>query len=226
MNRKQARAGIVAAVREWEGTDYESGGDGRPGHGIDCSALAQRVYQTGAGLTLPRVTYDQIDACHLMPEDEALPADLIFYRYTYPAPGTNGWTHVGVVVGPGRMVDAPGEGARVGERPWYTAYERTVGRPHVLEALPDGDEPPPPSDQDIGEGTVARIDADELRLRAEPSTSARVLGIVPDGSRVIVTRDDASVADGHRWARVATRIGNGWIATDADWFIVEGRYAG
>jgi hypothetical protein len=226
MNRKQARAGIVAAVHEWEGTPYQFGGDGRPGKGIDCSALAQRVYQTGAGLALPRVTYDQIDACRLMPEDDALPGDLIFYRYTYSAPGTNGWTHVGVVVGPGRMVDAPGDGARVGERPWYTAYERTIGRPRVLEALPDGDEPSPPSDQDIGEGTVARIDADELRLRAESSTSAEVLGIVPDGSRVVVTRDDAPVADGHRWARVATRIGNGWIAVSDDWFRPEGRYAG
>jgi hypothetical protein len=224
LNQRQAGASIVDAVREWEGTFYESGGDGRPGHGIDCSALVQRAYQTGAGITLPRVSHDQFDACWLIREDVARPGDLIFYRWTYSAPGTNGWTHVGIVTGPNTMIDAPGHPQVVGERAWYTNYPRQVARPHQLAMLPNDDQPPVP--QLVGEGVVARIEADELRLRAEPSTSAPIVGIIPEGSHVVVTRDDAPEADGYRWARVATRIGNGWVAISREWFKVEGRYEG
>jgi cell wall-associated NlpC family hydrolase len=90
------------------GTPYRWGGE-TPGVGFDCSGLAQAAWGA-AGVALPRVAQDQLDAGPQVAPDAPLrPGDLVFFG---PHPGAA--THVGLVVDPsGVMVDAPHAGASV-----------------------------------------------------------------------------------------------------------------
>jgi cell wall-associated NlpC family hydrolase len=88
------------------GTPYLWGGEG-PG-GFDCSGLVQAAYQA-AGIALPRVAQQQYDAGpRLQPGQALLAGDLVFF-----GADTDHVSHVGIVVGPGEMVDAPHAGATV-----------------------------------------------------------------------------------------------------------------
>ena len=99
------------------GTPYIWGGE-TPGVGFDCSGLVQAAYKV-AGVTLPRVAQDQYDAGPILPAGTALePGDLVFF-----GGGPQSIDHVGLVVGPGIMVDAPYTGADVRE----DAFPTTVG---------------------------------------------------------------------------------------------------
>jgi len=102
-------AAAAAAVRfalTQIGTPYLWGGEG-PG-GFDCSGLVQAAYQA-AGIALPRVAQQQYDAGpRLRPGEAVQPGDLVFF-----GADTDHVTHVGIVVGPGQMVDAPHAGATV-----------------------------------------------------------------------------------------------------------------
>jgi cell wall-associated NlpC family hydrolase len=102
-------AGAVAL--DWAlaqvGTPYRWGAE-TPGVAFDCSGLVQAAYKV-AGITLPRVAQDQYDATtKLGPGDPVAPGDLIFF-----GSGLSNVTHVGIVVQPGVMVDAPHTGADV-----------------------------------------------------------------------------------------------------------------
>ena len=108
------------------GTPYRWGGDGPAEGGFDCSGLVQVAYVT-AGVQLPRVAQAQYDAGpHLPPDAELRPGDLVFFG-TSPSHVT----HVGIVVGPGQMVDAPTSGAVVRiesyQRPSLLAATRPAG---------------------------------------------------------------------------------------------------
>jgi cell wall-associated NlpC family hydrolase len=116
-----ADAGIVAV--KWAlaqvGTPYVWGGE-TPGVGFDCSGLVQAAYQE-AGITLPRVAQDQFDAGPELPPGASLePGDLVFF-----GGGPTDIEHVGVVVAPGVMVDAPYTGADVRE----DTFPTSVGAP-------------------------------------------------------------------------------------------------
>ncbi len=88
------------------GSPYLWGGKG-PG-GFDCSGLVQAAYQA-AGIPLPRVAQQQYDASpRPQPGQAVQPGDLVFF-----GADTDHVTHVGIVVGPGEMVDAPHAGATV-----------------------------------------------------------------------------------------------------------------
>lgn len=89
------------------GTPYIWGGE-TPGVGFDCSGLVQAAYHA-AGINLPRTAQAQYDTGPLLPSGTALlPGDLVFFG-TGPA----SVNHVGLVVGPGQMVDAPHTGADI-----------------------------------------------------------------------------------------------------------------
>ena len=95
------------------GTPYLWGGEGAGG--FDCSGLVQAAYLT-AGVALPRVAQQQYDAGPLLPAGEPLqPGDLVFFGNDAAHIG-----HVGMVSGPGLMVDAPFTGAVVR----FDSYER------------------------------------------------------------------------------------------------------
>lgn len=89
------------------GTPYIWGGE-TPGVGFDCSGLVQAAYHA-AGVDLPRTAQAQYDTSPQIPTDTpVLPGDLVFFRS-----GPGEITHVGLVVAPGKMVDAPHVGATV-----------------------------------------------------------------------------------------------------------------
>jgi cell wall-associated NlpC family hydrolase len=88
------------------GTPYVYGGESPSG--FDCSGLVQAAYRT-AGIILPRVAQDQFDAGpHLAPGTPLQPGDLVFFGQS-----ATDVQHVGIVVRPGVMVDAPHTGASV-----------------------------------------------------------------------------------------------------------------
>lgn len=105
-----AQAAIAYALAQL-GTPYRWGGEGAGG--FDCSGLVQAAY-AAAGIQLPRVAQAQYDAGPPVPAGQPLqPGDLVFFGAD-PA----GVTHVGIVVSPGEMVDAPHTGAVVRIEPY------------------------------------------------------------------------------------------------------------
>ena len=100
-----AQAAVTYALAQL-GTPYRWGGDG-PG-GFDCSGLVQAAY-LAAGLELPRTAQAQYDSGPPVQARQPLvPGDLVFF-----GGGPSAVEHVGIVVGPGEMVDAPHTGAVV-----------------------------------------------------------------------------------------------------------------
>jgi cell wall-associated NlpC family hydrolase len=107
------------------GTPYLWGAEGAGG--FDCSGLVQAAY-SAAGVALPRVAQAQYDATatNTVPLDQLQPGDLVFFGTS-----TGAITHVGIVVSPGEMVDAPHTGAdvRIERYDWpdLVAATRPVG---------------------------------------------------------------------------------------------------
>ena len=76
-----------------------------------------------AGIALPRVAQDQFDAGpQLPPGVPPAPGDLVFF-----GGGTADVEHVGLVVAPGVMVDAPFTGADVREDPFPSTVGTSFG---------------------------------------------------------------------------------------------------
>jgi cell wall-associated NlpC family hydrolase len=80
------------------GTPYVWGAEG-PG-GFDCSGLMQWAYAR-EGVSIPRITYQQIQAGIYVPRDRLAPGDLVFF---------DGGGHVGMYLGQGAFVQAPHTG--------------------------------------------------------------------------------------------------------------------
>ena len=81
---------------------------------FDCSGLAMMAYQA-AGITIPRTSQAQWAYGKQIPASQAQPGDLVFFAGsdgTMTAPG-----HVGIVLKPGTMIDAPYTGQVVREEP-------------------------------------------------------------------------------------------------------------
>ncbi|MDA8072056.1 MAG: NlpC/P60 family protein [Actinomycetota bacterium] len=103
------------------GTPYIWSGE-TPGVGFDCSGLVQAAYKV-AGISLPRVAQDQYDAGPQLPAGTPLgPGDLVFF-----GGGPQSIDHVGLVVTPGVMVDAPYTGANVREDTFSTTIDSDFG---------------------------------------------------------------------------------------------------
>ncbi|KUM77484.1 C40 family peptidase [Streptomyces griseorubiginosus] len=105
----------LAFARAQIGKPYVWGATG-PGS-YDCSGLTQAAWKA-AGVTLPRVTYDQVNAGTTVPLADAQPGDLVFFY--------DGITHVGLYIGNGMMIHAPKPGAYVREESIYYDGESAI----------------------------------------------------------------------------------------------------
>ncbi|MEU3793504.1 NlpC/P60 family protein [Streptomyces fructofermentans] len=113
---KAAKA--LAFARAQIGKPYVWGASG-PGS-YDCSGLTQAAWKA-AGVTLPRTTWDQVNAGTTVSVNDARPGDLVFFF--------DDISHVGVYVGDGMMVHAPKPGAYVREESIYYMPVHSVVRP-------------------------------------------------------------------------------------------------
>lgn len=86
------------------GKPYVWGGTGPDGY--DCSGLTQAAW-SAAGVSLPRTTYDQINAGTQVSWENKQPGDLLFFYGAQPS-------HVGMYAGNGEMVHASTSGTPIG----------------------------------------------------------------------------------------------------------------
>ncbi|MEU9354306.1 NlpC/P60 family protein [Streptomyces griseoloalbus] len=111
-----AKAGkALAFARAQVGKPYVWGATG-PGS-YHCSGLTQGAWKA-AGVTIPRTTYDQVDAGTTVPVSQAQPGDLVFFY--------DDITHVGIYIGNGMMIHAPKPGTYVREESIYYDGESSV----------------------------------------------------------------------------------------------------
>ena len=110
---KAAKA--IAFARAQIGKPYVWGATG-PGS-YDCSGLTQAAWKA-AGVTLPRTTYDQVNAGTTVSLTDAQPGDLVFFY--------DDISHVGIYIGNGMMIHAPKPGAYVREESIYYGGESII----------------------------------------------------------------------------------------------------
>ncbi|RKS06024.1 cell wall-associated NlpC family hydrolase [Nocardiopsis sp. Huas11] len=109
------------------GKPYVWGGTGP--HGFDCSGLTMKAWEA-AGVSIPRVTTDQVNFGTSVTLDALAPGDLLFYDTGGPgAPPA----HVTMYVGDGKMVNAPSTGKNIRVEPvngpYYSARFMSATRP-------------------------------------------------------------------------------------------------
>ncbi|WDV53970.1 NlpC/P60 family protein [Streptomyces coeruleorubidus] len=105
----------LAFARAQIGKPYVWGAVG-PGS-YDCSGLTQAAWKA-AGVTLPRTTYDQVNAGTTVSLADAQPGDLVFFY--------DDITHVGIYIGNGMMIHAPKPGTYVREESIYYDGESSI----------------------------------------------------------------------------------------------------
>jgi cell wall-associated NlpC family hydrolase len=101
------RSDLVETVRRFIGTPYRWGG-ASVRDGFDCSGLTMTVYRLN-GMQLPRRARAQFQAGTPVARDDLQKGDLVFFatnrgRYV---------SHVGVYIGQGKFIHAPGRGKHI-----------------------------------------------------------------------------------------------------------------
>lgn len=92
-------AQAVAFAKAQLGKPYVWGATGP--NSFDCSGLTQAAWQA-AGVSLPRTTWDQVNAGTPVSRDQLQPGDLVFFY--------DDVSHVGMYVGDGKIIHAPKPG--------------------------------------------------------------------------------------------------------------------
>ncbi|CAL9477025.1 hypothetical protein SUDANB145_02948 [Streptomyces sp. enrichment culture] len=105
----------LAFARAQIGKPYVWGATGPDSY--DCSGLTQAAWKD-AGVDLPRVTYDQVNAGTTVSISAAQPGDLVFFY--------DDISHVGIYIGNGMMIHAPKPGAYVREESVYYDGESSI----------------------------------------------------------------------------------------------------
>ncbi|MFE9920280.1 NlpC/P60 family protein [Streptomyces sp. NPDC005774] len=105
----------LAFARAQIGKPYVWGATG-PGS-YDCSGLTQAAWKA-AGVSLPRTTYDQVEAGTTVAVSQAQPGDLVFFY--------DDLTHVGIYIGNGMMIHAPKPGTYVREESIFYDGESSI----------------------------------------------------------------------------------------------------
>ena len=89
------------------GTPYRPGGLS-PQTGFDCSGLVAYVYREGAGVSLPRNTFELSHLGQAVERSALRPGDLVFYNTQ-----RREYSHVGIYLGEDRFIHAPSSGGDV-----------------------------------------------------------------------------------------------------------------
>jgi cell wall-associated NlpC family hydrolase len=101
------RERLAATAESFIGADYSWGGT-TIDSGFDCSGLVRAVYQLN-GLAMPRSVGEQYGAGTAVDGDRLMTGDLVFFAAIPGGP----LTHVGIYVGNGAFIHAPGSGKKV-----------------------------------------------------------------------------------------------------------------
>jgi len=109
---------IVKTAYGFRGVPYRWGGSSLDG-GFDCSGLTMAVYQLN-GLDLPRTSGAQYRTGTFTDRDNLTEGDLVFFD----TEGKGRVSHVGIYVGDGRFIHAPGRGKKVREDRLSSHYYR------------------------------------------------------------------------------------------------------
>ncbi|MCX4673667.1 bifunctional lytic transglycosylase/C40 family peptidase [Streptomyces sp. NBC_01381] len=113
------RAGdVIQAALAQQGVPYVWGGgstSGPTGGGFDCSGLMMYAFYKGAHITLPRTSQAMRSIGEGVSRSDMKPGDIIVFN-------KNGWGHVGLYIGNGKMVNAPRTGKNVETTPVTTGY--------------------------------------------------------------------------------------------------------
>jgi cell wall-associated NlpC family hydrolase len=115
----QIYAKVVQTAQALLGTPYRYGGT--TPQGFDCSGFLYYVYRNAAGVTLPRVTHEQITRGKAVSIAELRPADLVYFRIGRKK------LHAGIYLGGGHFIHAPSSGGHVNVQRltldyWATRY--------------------------------------------------------------------------------------------------------
>jgi hypothetical protein len=105
--RSYLRNEIVGTAKRFIGTPYRWGGTSAH-KGFDCSGLTMVVYQLN-GLKLPRSSREQYKWGTPIRRNELLHGDLVFFATSRG----RRVSHVGIYVGKGRFIHAPGRGKKI-----------------------------------------------------------------------------------------------------------------
>ncbi len=105
--RDGLRTEIVETARSFIGLPYRWGG-ASPKKGFDCSGLVMAVYHLN-GISLPRTSKEQFCVGKSLPQDALDQGDLVFFDIN----GKNRVSHVGIYVGDGKFIHAPGKGKTI-----------------------------------------------------------------------------------------------------------------
>ncbi|MHB1300233.1 MAG: C40 family peptidase [Burkholderiales bacterium] len=113
--RKQEAAPLQAEKRDevvlyalgLMGVDYRFGGK-NPSSGLDCSGMVSYIYKNAVGMDLPH-NASRIEKMAKRIEPGALkPGDLVFFDTQH-----RHYSHVGIYIGNGRFVHAPGTDGKI-----------------------------------------------------------------------------------------------------------------
>jgi cell wall-associated NlpC family hydrolase len=114
------RERIIDTAKSFIGVDYAWGGTSTRS-GFDCSGLVLAVYQLN-GLAMPRSVRDQYLAGTAVAEDRLEKGDLVFFAAKPGGP----LSHVGIYIGDGVIIHAPGSGKNVRreslETDWFRSH--------------------------------------------------------------------------------------------------------
>ncbi len=100
-------SGVALQALAHLGTPYRASGLS-PQTGFDCSGLVAYVYREGAGMALPRNTFDLSRVGAPVERSALRPGDLVFYNTQQ-----RDYSHVGIYLGEERFIHAPSTGGEV-----------------------------------------------------------------------------------------------------------------
>ena len=144
---------IVALARKYLGVKYVWGGS--TPDGFDCSGLVQYVFGKN-GISVPRVTYNQINVGSSVQPNKLRPGDLVFFDTDRKKAGPD---HVGIYIGGGKFIHAPrpGQGVKISSLSESFYMDRWMGGRRIsgvsASAAAGGGE---------AEEVAPRLDASEL----------------------------------------------------------------